>query len=78
MTTKDIIKQIMDNSNVTYVELAQKVGESRQTVWGWLNSRKGDIETSRMIRLLNALEHRVMIIPDDVKKPTGAIEITGG
>ncbi len=78
MTTRDIIKQIMENTNTSYVELAQKIGESKQTVWNWLNRGKKDIEQSQTIRILEVLGHRLMIVPDDVKKPIGAIEITGG
>lgn len=77
MTTRHTLKHIIDEKNVSYTELGKKLGLTRQTMWDNINSKKNkDIGSDRFVKLANLLGYRVYIVPDDVNKPTGAIEIT--
>ena len=75
MTTRDIIKNIMDDKDISYTELGNTIGESKQRVWNWLNRGKKDIEQSQTLRLLDALGYKLMVVPGNAEKPPGAIEI---
>lgn len=77
MTTRNTLKHIIEEKNASYTELGKKLGLTRQTMWDNVNSKKSkDIGSDRFVKLANLLGYRVYIVPEDVKKPTGAIEIT--
>ena len=77
MTTRELIKHLMDTADVNYAELGEKLGMSRQAIWARLNGGTGDdVFTKHTAEMANALGYRMYLVPEDVKKPTGAIEIT--
>lgn len=75
MTTKEIVKNLMENADISYVDMAERLGTSKQNVWGWLNAGKEDIKQRELLRLLGALGYKLMIVPGDAQTPIGSIEI---
>lgn len=77
MNAREMIKYLMDTESVSYTELGERLNMSRQAIWARLNGGKGDdVFMGHAAEMAEAMGYRVYIVPDDVKKPTGAIEIT--
>lgn len=77
MKTRDALKYIMEQEGVNYGDLGERLGVTRQSIWESLNGKKSaGINGEQLIKIANLLGHRVYLVPDDVRKPTGAIEIT--
>lgn len=78
MTAREVLRHIIERDNRSYTELGKKLGLTRQTVWDNINSKKNkEIGSDRFVTVANLLGYKVMLVPEDVKNPTGSIEIRG-
>lgn len=62
MTSKDVIKAIMNLKNVTNADLAKRMGLSQANVWGKINTNKS-MTISKMNSILNQLDYEVVLLP---------------
>lgn len=79
MKIREAIKNLIESKDVSYADIAKKLGVSRQSTWNSLNGVKtNSISVEKVVKIGEVAGYRMMLVPDDVNKPTGAIEITGG
>lgn len=62
MTSKDVIKAIMELKKVTNADLAKRMGLSQANVWGKINTNKS-MTISKMNSLVNQLDYEVVLLP---------------
>lgn len=56
-TTADLVREVKDNSGLTWEELGRIFGVSRRAVHNWANGGKANAFNSRRIRRVHALIH---------------------
>lgn len=77
MKIREAIKHIMEEASLSYAELGEKLGISRQSIWNSLNGKATkSVAIEQAVKVCEIAGYKMMLVPDDVKKPTGAIEIT--
>ena len=78
---RDIIKSIMVEQNVSNAQLADRINRnaekkvSNAAIWDRLNnSHNKSMSVSTALEMLNALNYKLIIVPDD-KNVKGGIEL---
>lgn len=74
MRVENAIKELMKTVHIKPVELARRLGVTAQTINGRLN-RPG-MHTETTVQMANALNYRLVLIPDTAKLPEGSVEVT--
>lgn len=64
MTSKEIIKEIMKNKNVSNASMAKDLGMTQAALWERLNSKKSDnLSINSLNEMLDILGYEVVIVP---------------
>ena len=71
MTSKEIIKEIMKDQNVSNAAMAEKLNISPAALWDRLNNTKNakDLSVTTLNDMLRAVGYKIMIVPRDVRVP---------
>lgn len=64
MTTRETVKQLMSNKNITNAQMSSILGVSQATLWDRLNSSKNKSMSIRTLsQMLKILDYEVVIVP---------------
>ena len=75
MQARETLKHIIAADNISYTEIANKIGLKRQNMWDFINStQRKDIMANRFVQIANLLGYKVMLVPQDADKPS--VEVT--
>ena len=79
MRGRDIVKDIMEKTNVSNATLAHRLGTSIATMWDRINSKKvKDIPLSTLNEMLRALDYKVLIVPANRQVKNDEYTVTSG
>lgn len=66
MTSKELIKTLMTEKNVTNAEMAKTLGITQAALWDRLNPKKSDNTTvTKLNAMLNALGYKIQVVPNE-------------
>ena len=64
MTTREIIKKLMSDKDVSNAQMASILGTSQATIWDRLNSQRNkSMSISTLSQMLKILDYEVVIVP---------------
>lgn len=67
MTSKELIKTLMIEKNVTNAEMAKTLGITQAALWDRLNPKKSDNTTvTKLNAMLNALGYKIQVVPSEI------------
>lgn len=76
MTSKEIVKAIMEQKNVSNAELAHQVGIKPTAMWDRLNNTNSkDLNVALLGEMLRVLGYKIQIVPYDKKTGEGIYEV---
>ena len=79
MKGREIVKTIMEKTNVSNAQLAHRLGTSLATMWDRVNSKKvKDIPLSTLNEMLRALDYKVIIVPANRQVKSDEYLVTAG
>ena len=75
-----LVTDIIKERDLTQTEAAKLLGLSQGRVWDLLNGKLDKFSLDKLIRILNALDHKVQIVvePSKSKKDVALIEVLRG
>lgn len=76
MTSKEIVKAIMKEQNISNAQLAHKVGIKPTAMWDRLNNANNkDLNVSSLNEMLRVLGYKVQVVPSNKQTPDGGYEV---
>ena len=76
MTSKEIVKTIMEQKNISNAELAHQVGIKPTAMWDRLNNTNSkDLNVALLNGMLRALGYKIQIVPYNKKNTDGVFEV---
>lgn len=76
MTGKEIVKNIMEQQNVSNAELAHTVKIKPTAMWDRLNNTNSkDLNVSLLDDMVRALGYKIQVVPFNCKTPDGGFEV---
>lgn len=76
MTSKELIKTLMTEHDVTNAEMAKTLGITQAALWDRLNSKKSDNTTvAKLGDMLSVMGYKIVVVPDETPIPEGGYEI---
>ena len=79
MKGREIVKTIMEKTDVSNAQLAHRLGTSLATMWDRVNSKKvKDIPLSTLNEMLRALGFKVLIVPANRQVDSDEYLVTAG
>ena len=76
MTSKEIVKTIMEQQGVSNAELAHRVGVKPTAMWDRLNNTNSkDLNVALLDDMLRALGYKIQIVPFNKQTPDGGYEV---
>lgn len=79
MKGREIVKTIMEKTDVSNAQLAHRLGTSLATMWDRVNSKKvKDIPLSTLNEMLRALGFKVLIVPANRQVDSDEYLVTTG
>ena len=76
MTSKEIVKTIMEQQEVSNAELAHKVGVKPTAMWDRLNNTNSkDLNVAVLNDMVRALGYKIQIVPFNKQTPDGGYEV---
>lgn len=76
MTSKELIKTLMTEHDITNAEMAKTLGITQAALWDRLNSKKSDNTTvSKLGDMLNVMGYKIIVVPDEAPIPAGGYAI---
>ena len=76
MKACEAIREIMDENDVSFMELARRTRMASNTLANQLSDKR-NLSLNKFDRLLIALGYKIVIIPGDDATPLHGMEITG-
>ena len=78
MKGREIVKTIMEQTNVSNAQLAHRLGTSLATMWDRINSKKvKDIPLSTLNEMVRALDYKIVIVPANKQVKSDEYLVTG-
>lgn len=76
MTSKELIKTLMTEHDITNAEMAKILGITQAALWDRLNPKKSDNTTvTKLDDMLSVLGYKIVVVPDETPIPEGGYEI---
>ena len=76
MTSKEIVKTIMKQQEISNAELAHKVGIKPTAMWDRLNNTNSkDMNIAVLNDMLRTLGYKIQIVPFNKQTPEGGYEV---
>lgn len=76
MTSKELIKTLMTEHDITNAEMAKTLGITQAALWDRLNSKKSDNTTVKKLGdMLNVMGYKIIVVPDETPIPAGGYAI---
>lgn len=76
MTSKELIKTLMTEHDITNAEMAKALGITQAAFWDRLNPKKSDNTTvTKLNDMLSVMGYKIVVIPDDSPAPEGGYEV---
>ena len=76
MTSKEIVKAIMEQKNVSNAELAHQVGIKPTAMWDRLNNTNSkDLNVALLSGMLRVLGYKIQIVPYNKQATEGIYEV---
>ena len=76
MTSKEIVRTIMEEKNISNAELAHQVGVKPTAMWDRLNNTNSkDLNVAVLSGMLRVLGYKIQIVPYDKKTGEGIYEV---
>ena len=74
MKAQDIIDELIGKNGMKYSEFSRRLEISPQTLNGRL--RREGLHVGSVVEMANALNYRLVLVPDTAKLPAGSYEVT--
>lgn len=76
MTSKELIKTLMTEHDITNAEMAKTLGITQAALWDRLNQKKSDNTTvAKLGDMLSVMGYKIMVVPDETPIPEGGYEV---
>lgn len=76
MTSKELIKTLMTEHDITNAEMAKTLGITQAALWDRLNPKKSDNTTvAKLGDMLSVMGYKIMVVPDETPIPEGGYEV---
>lgn len=76
MTSKELIKTLMTEHDITNAEMAKTLGITQAALWDRLNTKKSDNTTVKKLGdMLNVMGYKIIVVPDEAPIPEGGYAI---
>lgn len=76
MTSKELIKTLMTEHDITNAEMAKTLGITQAALWDRLNTKKSDNTTvAKLGDMLNVMGYKIIVVPDEAPIPAGGYAI---
>lgn len=76
MRIQDVIKMLMKTNDVKNVDMARRIGKSRDSIYQRLNQQT-DLTMTVALEMLNALDYEIVVKPTNRgRRPDGEVEVT--
>ena len=76
MTSKELIKTLMTEHDITNAEMAKALGITQAAFWDRLNPKKSDNTTvTKLNAMLSIMGYKIVVIPDDLPVPDEGYEV---
>lgn len=76
MTSKEVVKQIMEHNEVTNSYLASRLNITLAALWQRLNYKQSkDMSVSVLITMLRDLDYKLVIVSQNSLVPSGGYEV---
>ena len=76
MTSKELIKTLMTEHDITNAEMAKTLGITQAALWDRLNQKKSDNTTvAKLGDMLSVMGYKIVVVPDKTPIPEGGYEV---
>lgn len=76
MCGREVLKAVMEHQDITNAILAKRLNITSAAVWERLNNKNvKDIPVSLLSEMLQALNYKVIVVPEDTELPEGGYQI---
>lgn len=76
MKAREIVKAIMENTNITNATMAARLSLTPAALWDRLNTKKAkDIPVSTLNEMLKVLDYKIVIVPRETRVPTNGFTV---
>ena len=76
MTSKELIKTLMTEHDITNAEMAKTLGITQAALWDRLNQKKSDNTTvAKLGDMLSVMGYKIVVVPDETPIPEGGYEV---
>ena len=72
MTSKEVLKKIMEEEKVNGATLANRLGLSIATAWDRVNGKKKDMSVAILASTLASLDYKLVAVPRETKVTSGS------
>lgn len=76
MTSKELIKTLMAEHDITNAEMAKTLGITQAAFWDRLNPKKSDNTTvTKLNDMLAIMGYKIMVVPNETPIPEDGYEV---
>lgn len=76
MTSKELIKTLMAEHDITNAEMAKTLGITQAAFWDRLNPKKSDNTTvTKLNDMLAIMGYKIMVVPNETPVPEDGYEV---
>lgn len=76
MRGREVLKAVMEHQDITNAILAKRLNITSAAVWERLNNKNvKDIPVSLLSEMLQALNYKIIVVPEDTELPEGGYQI---
>lgn len=75
MTSKELIKMLMNERDMTNADMAKQLGISQAALWDRLNKQSNNMSIAKMNSMLELLGYKIVLIPKDTPIPDDGYEV---
>lgn len=75
MTSKELIKMLMSERDMTNADMAKQLGISQAALWDRLNKQSNNMSIAKMNSMLELLGYKIVLIPKETPIPDDGYEV---
>lgn len=75
MTSKELIKMLMSEKDMTNADMAKQLGISQAALWDRLNKQSNNMSIAKMNSMIELLGYKIVLIPKETPIPDDSYEV---
>ncbi|MGO5025764.1 XRE family transcriptional regulator [Mediterraneibacter faecis] len=75
MTSKELIKMLMNEKDMTNADMAKQLGISQAALWDRLNKQSNNMSIAKMNSMIELLGYKIVLVPKETPIPDNGYEV---